>query len=177
MGGRGSSFGGGGGGGYHQFTDKASDAFEYEGDGAEAVKFFEENSNFSQLMDSMSSEERNDFRSWASGSFMYGQQHKGWDSMTSWEQDQTLTYDKYLDQATLKQGITVSRLSDAQLVLGSGNKIGSLSDYQAMEGRLVTSKGSMSCGAAAEGWPLAAEAARQLHTRYTSQPVRVPGCG
>lgn len=150
MGGRGGSFGSGG-GTYHQFSDVPIDGYQFGGDGADVVNFFSSNSNYSELMDSMTFDERNHFRMWASGDFMFGQQYRGWDSMTRDEKEATATFDKYLDQSELREGIVLARNSDAQLILGKGSKTGSLSEYSAMEGQLVISKGSMSCAAAAEG--------------------------
>ena len=150
MGGRGSSFSGGG-GGFREFTDKARDGWSYYGDGKDVVKFFKDNSNYDELISNMDYDERAAFRRWASGAFMDGQQYGGWDSMRGTDQIKTQIYDDVLDRSYLAQGVVLTRSSDAQLVLGAGNKRPSLEALQAMEGSIVESRGSMSFGAAAEG--------------------------
>lgn len=172
--GRGSSKGSGGGGGssknvkqdkltaaaksdtikqeeYKSFDDVAVGAYKYGGDPQQTQDFFNNNSNYDALVNQMSKEEREDFESWAIGDFMSGQQYKGWDSLDDYDKAVTKTFDKYLDQATLKKGVQLSRLTDAQIILGSGNKMGTLKQFQAMEGQFIKSKGNMSFSAAGEG--------------------------
>lgn len=152
MGGRGSgSRMGGGGGAFTSFSDKAEDGWNYEGDGKAQVDFFMNNSNVDELIKGMSPDERKAFRSWASGMFMYGQQYNGWDNMDDDEKRTTQRYDDILDRATLNKGVVLTRASTAELLFGAGNRTASLSQLQAAEGSIVTSKGSMSFGAASEG--------------------------
>lgn len=140
-----------GSGGFKKFKSKKLDEYEYEDDDGKTAKFFKENSNSDQLISEMTRDERNDFRQWTQGHFMFGQQHKGFDNMSEYEQDMTRTFDKYLDQATLDKGIEVSRMATAELVLGKGRTKGSLEELRLMEGQIVTSKGAMSTAAASEG--------------------------
>lgn len=141
----------GGGGGFHEFKDKAASSHTYQGDGKEAEQFFMNTTNVDILIDNMSREEKYDFQAWASGAFMDGQQYRGWDKMTMREKQRTQTYDDILDQATLERGVVLTRRSDAQLVMGAGTRYASASDFAGMEGQLITSKGSMSFGAASQG--------------------------
>lgn len=141
---------------FKQFKDrilgeKGWDSFEYGGSGREQVEFFKKWSNAYELIKNMTSKERNAFLWWAGGHFMHGQQYEGWDNMSSDEQEATRMYDNILDRATLNHGLVARRYSTAELVLGAGHKTATLAELQAAEGSLVTSKGSMSFGAAATG--------------------------
>lgn len=151
MGGRGGGFGKGGGGGFKSFSDTAAYSHEYNGDGKEQVQWFKDNSNFDKLIKEMDYDQRGAFKAWTRGTFMYGQQYEGWDSMSSIEKERTQIFDDILDRATLKSGVELTRRSDAQLVLGAGHKTATLAELQAMKGSLVSSKGSMSFGAASQG--------------------------
>lgn len=122
---------------------------KYTQDGLDSEKFFSENSNRDSLISQMSDEEKTIFGYWGMGLFMQGQQYRGFDNMTKEDQKYTRVYDKYLDQATLKEGVVLSRTSTSELVLGAGNKTPSLKALKNMEGRTVLSKGSMSFAAAA----------------------------
>lgn len=146
----------GGGGGFHEFKDKAASSHTYEGDGKEAEQFFMNTTNVDILIDNMSRNEKYDFQAWATGAFMDGQQYRGWDKMTIREKQRTQTYDKILDQATLERGVVLTRRSDAQLVMGAGKRHATASDFAGMEGQLITSKGSMSFGAASQGLTIGA---------------------
>lgn len=146
----------GGGGGFHEFKDKAASSHTYEGNGKEAEQFFMNTTNVDILIDNMSREEKYDFQAWASGAFMDGQQYRGWDKMTIREKQRTQTYDDILDQATLERGVVLTRRSDAQLVMGAGKRYATASDFAGMEGQLITSKGSMSFGAASQGLTIGA---------------------
>lgn len=141
-----------GNGNYREFNDTAADGFSYYGDGREQIKFFNQYSNVDELIRSMSDSDRSAWDDyWVPGWFMDGQQYRGWDYMTPKEQRLTQIYDKYLDKSELRHGVVLARRTDAQLVLGAGRKTATLAELQAMEGQIVTSKGSMSFGAAKEG--------------------------
>lgn len=126
-------------------------SMEYNGDGRNVDSFFSDNSNVDNLISGMSDKEKADFRRWAKGAFMNGQQYDGFSNMSQKDQNTTRTLDKYLDQSVLSNGVQVVRLSDAQLVLGKGNSTPTLEALQAAEGNLITSKGSMSFSAAKTG--------------------------
>lgn len=71
--------------------------------------------------------------------------------MTGSEQRRTQIYDDILDQSVLNKGVVLTRSSTAELVFGGGHTKASLDDFQAAEGSIITSKGSMSFGAASQG--------------------------
>ena len=138
--------------GFKKFTDTHDGSgFSFRGDGKETIKFFDENSNYNELIMSMNRDDHDAFEEWMSGLFMNGQQYRGFDNMNEWEQQYTRSFDKILDKATLKQGIEVRRLASAELLLGKGNRTGNQKDLDAMKGRIVTSTGNMSTAAAATG--------------------------
>lgn len=121
------------------------------------------------LIDNMSSDERSAFKHWASGWFMDGQQYGGWDSMSKRDKEFTQAYDSILDQATLERGVVLTRRSDAQLVMGAGKRRASASDFASMEGQLITSKGSMSFGAASQGLTIGASG------KTVEYKLKIPG--
>lgn len=125
--------------------------WDYGTDYRETENFFKSSSNYDELISEMSADERSDFKSWCGGHFMFGQQYMDFDLMDDYEQDMTRTYDKYLDRSVLTQSVELRRLATPELVLGKGKKTCTLEELQAMEGSVVTSKGSMSTAAAAEG--------------------------
>lgn len=139
---------------YQEWDDTAAGGWSYNKDGKtgkEQVDFFTKNSNFDELVSGMSRDERDAFRDWCRGRFMSGQQYQGWDKMSERDKEYTRIYDKILDQATLDKDIVVTRRATAELALGKGHTRGTLEELQAARGSLVTSKGSMSTGAAKEG--------------------------
>ena len=138
---------------YHFFRDKALDGWNYEGDGHHQKEWFKKNSNFEELAKEIENDYSlsSTFENWASGYFMRGQQYNGWDRMSDNEKHMTQAMDDIIDRSTLNKGVQVVRLASAELVLGKGHTSASLADLQAMEGSIVTSKGSMSTGAAAQG--------------------------
>ena len=141
---------------YKEFKDKeTTDTRSYNNrkqDGQEQKDWFAKHSNFDELIKEMDGTEReafNDF--WAPGHFMRGQQYRGFDNMSSTDQRLTEIYDNYLDRATLDHGVIVTRMTDAQLVMGAGHYTASLEELRSMEGKVVPSKGNMSFGAAQHG--------------------------
>lgn len=139
------------GGSARSFPDRASGGWTYDGDGSEQVKFFRDHSNCDELIGGMDSDDRSAFRNWTGGHFMRGQQYRGWDAMSDEDKELTQRYDDILDRATLDTGVVLTRRSDAQLVLGARHKSATIAELQAMNGQIITSKGSMSFGAASEG--------------------------
>ena len=142
---------------YTYFKDKADGSHSYKGDGTEQVKFFNEHSNYNELIEGMTKEEREWFSDyWAPGMFMSGQQYRGWDSMSDSYKRATQTYDDVLDKSVFNKGLVVVRRATAELILGKGNKYGSLNELQAMKGQEVISRGNMSCGVASQGLTIGA---------------------
>ena len=110
--------------------------FTHEGE-REMVNFFKENSNYQELINSMSDEEKDAFEGWASGEFMGN-------NIPEFEQG---VYDKYLSQATLNSGIKVRRIGGGELLNGK-------TDYdtiKSMVGKTITSNKPLSTAAAATG--------------------------
>lgn len=139
-------------GGRHSEGHEVQYAKEYKGDGSETTQFFADNSNNTELIDSMSANEMKAFKDlWSKGQFMQGQQYGDFSDMKPRFQSATRIFDKYLDQTTIDQNIEVVRLSDAQLVFGAGNRSGSLEDFAAMEGQQIICNANMSFSAASEG--------------------------
>ena len=137
---------------YHEFDDLPSGTHEYGGDGQAQVDWFNKNSNYNELIEQMDSDERGQFDNvWVPGSFMGGMGYRDFSAMPSWAQEAVRTYDKYLDQSYLDKALVVSRLTTSELILGKGNKFGTLEQLQAMEGQVVTSKANLSAGAAKQG--------------------------
>lgn len=136
----------------HKEGHEVQYATEYKGDGSATTKFFSDNSNNTELIDSMSADEMKAFKDlWSKGKFMQGQQYGDFSDMKPKLQNATRVFDKYLDQTTIDQNIEVVRLSDAQLIFGAGNRTGSLEDFIAMEGQQVICNANMSFSAASEG--------------------------
>lgn len=140
---------------YKSFSDtRDPSSTEFSGDGKEQADFFNENSNYSELIDEMTWQENAAFADWANGAWTDGQQYNGWDNMSPEERYTTQLFDDVLDKSVLTSGVEVVRRSDAQLVMGAGNTTASLADLQKMEGQVITAKGNMSFSAASEGIPM-----------------------
>ena len=134
------------------FDDVPGGPYTFAGDGKETVDFFNKNSNYNELIDQMSDDERGAFEGYAEGDFMDGQIYvNGFAGLADGEKEMIRTYDKYLDQAYLDKGIEVRRLSDAQLVLGKGKKQATLEELQSLKGTNVISRGNLSTSAAKQG--------------------------
>lgn len=157
---------------YYEFSDRPSGGWSYEGDGNEASEFFYANSNFDDIIRGMSYEERSAFSDyWAPGHFMYGQQWQGFDNMSREDQNLTRIYDRVLDQARLDEGITLHRLSTAELVLGAGRtRVSSIEELLALKGKQITAAGNMSFGAAKEGLYIGPSGSKQIEYK-----LRIPG--
>lgn len=115
--------------------------------------WFKSNSSAYDQIDKMTDSEREAFRAWARGQFMFGQQYGKFSDMSGRDQAMTRIYDKYLDQAELKQGIITYRRAGWELLNNGSSRALSIEQIQKMadEGRIVTSKGSMSTAAASSG--------------------------
>ena len=113
----------------------------------------------------MTPQQRDSFLDWAAGEFMDGQQYGGWDNMTAHEQKLTKDFDTILDKAVLKRGITVTRDTTAEIILGKGHKTGSLEAFKNAEGSIITSAGSMSTGVAKTGLGIGSSSGKQVRLR------------
>lgn len=156
-------------------TGKTSGGFEYTGDGQEQEDFFKKYSNYDELINSMSRDEKMAFLGWAAGDFMRGEMYKDWDKMADWAKEETKVYDKFLDKAILKHGVVVSRDSTAELIFGKGHTTATLDELKAAEGQIVSSKSAMSTGAAKTGLAIG-DSSKQILYRI-SIPAGAKGAG
>ena len=83
--------------------------------------------------------------------YMENLSEKGFDGLDKGMKTWQVTLDHYLDRSEITKGVELRRLSDAQLLLGKGNKTATLEELQALKGRVVTSVGNMSSSAASQG--------------------------
>ena len=135
---------------YKIFSDRASGSHTYEGSGTDVNNFFESQSNYLDMIREMSSEERSHFIDWARGQFM-GSNKASWNDLLSYEQNMLRTYDKYLDRATLNEGIVVRRLASFSLVNNGSRNIPDAATLTKMEGNLINVSMPLSTSAAAQG--------------------------
>ncbi len=135
---------------YKVFRDRASDTHEYHGDGSDVVDFFKHQSNYDEIINSMTPEERSQFESWAWGRFM-GSNKAEYRDLSPSEQRMLKTYDKILDQSVLNEGIVVRRLASFSLVNNGSRSTPSADALAKMEGNLVNVSMPLSTSAAAQG--------------------------
>ena len=135
-------------GDYRVFKDTASGGYNYTGTGKDVQDFFKRQSNFEEIVKSLSSRDVDDFYKWAIGNFM-GSNKAEWSTLSSYEQRMLKTYDKVLDKSVLHEGIVVRRLASFSLVNNGSRSIPS--DFVSMEGNLVNVRMPLSSSAAAEG--------------------------
>ena len=136
---------------YHYFYDKPSGGWEYKGDGHHQVQWFKENSNFDEIIRGADSDDISALHRWTEGHFMNGQQYRGWDNMSRYDQEYTQRYDDMLDKSVITKGVTVVRRTTAEWLFGKGHYSASLEELKSMAGKEITIKGNMSTGAAAQG--------------------------
>jgi len=161
-----------------EFEDEPQTSYIYKGDGQAQADFFSENSNFNELIESMSAREQLDFSDvWVPGYFMFGDQYRGFENMRYDLQRATRTFDKYLDQSVLRRSVVVHRLATAELVLGAGNKVGTLEELQAMKGKTVISIGNMSTGAGKHGLGIGSTTSTKggYSTKSCEYRITIPG--
>ena len=161
-----------------EFEDMPRGGFGYHGDGSAQKEFFDKNSNYNELIESMNSTEREAFDDiWVPGYFMGGQQYDGFENMSKDAQNATRTFDKFLDQSVIKSPLVVSRLATSELVLGKGRTTATLEELQAKEGTIVISAGNMSTGAGKQG--LSIGSTLSTHGGYRAKNVEykihIPG--
>lgn len=167
---------------YKMFNDEAKDitgrgwgGFEYTGNGQEQEDWFKQHSNYEELINGMTYEEREAFLAWARGEFMHGEMYAGWDGMDKYYRNLTKVYDKILDKATLDHGVIVSRDSTAELIFGKGHEFTTLEELKGAEGRTIISKSAMSTGAAKTGLSIG-DSSKQILYRI-SIPAGAKGAG
>lgn len=142
---------------YKEFSDVGTGRMAFAGTGAEQKKFFNDNSNFEEVVKGMSDEEGAAIRSWASGFFMGGQQYKGWDRMDRTSRAKTALLDDLCDRSTLSKGFVAVREGGASLLegIGLGHRITSDARIKKAlnnaKGAIITSKTHLSSSAAKTG--------------------------
>ena len=136
---------------YASFPDEPLDDFDYKEDGSEQVEWFRENSNVEELIDGMSNGEKRAFSRWAEGMFMWGQQYDGWDNLGHDEKLYTQTYDDILDKSVISKGVSVVRLTTAEIFFGKGHSCADYDELAALEGQTILSKGNLATAAANKG--------------------------
>lgn len=170
---------------YQEFNDVSryskgdrdwSAQFEYDGDGKQQISWFKKYSNSYELIRAMSYDEREAFLRWAEGRFMRGQQYQDFADMDSDRQEWTRIYDKILDKAVMKHGLTVTRDTTAELILGKGKTRATLAELRAMEGKDVFSQGSMSTGVAKTGLGIGSSSDKKVRLRIQI-PAGAKGAG
>ena len=143
-------------GDYRIFTDRAfGETHYYAGSGSDVTDFFSRQSNFDELINSFTREDRRAFIDWASGEFMRDNK-KSFNELSSYKQDMLRIYDKILDKATLNEGIVVRRLASFSLVNNGSRNVPSIDALAKMEGQLVNVGMPLSTSAAAEGLTIGA---------------------
>lgn len=137
-----------------KFKGNPSKSGGWEFDGNKFTEdWFRKNSSAYDQIEKMTDDEREAFRAWAQGHFMDGSQYRKFSEMGSSDQRYTRIYDKILDASELKQGIITYRRAGWELLNNGSSRALSIEQIQKMadEGRIVTSKGSMSTAAAGSG--------------------------
>ena len=127
------------------------DTYDYGYDGSETTKWFEDNSNFREILASANSEDKTALHEYSIGHFMDGQLYRGFSKMTSYEQDYVRSFDRMLDKSVVRSSVTLTRSSTAELLFGGGHRTTTLTELQSMKGRVITSRAHLSSAAAKRG--------------------------
>ena len=128
-----------------------SGGWEYSGDGKGTIYTVGKFTNYEDLINEMTYDEKQAFRMWTQGWFMSGQQWGGYGSMSAEDKRLTRIFDKFLDRATLEKGVELHRAGTWHLVNdGDGDEV-SMERLQAMKGKYIEVDGSMSTAMASEG--------------------------
>lgn len=143
---------------YKEFTavplinpDRPDDTYDYGDNGAATTQWFEDNTNFRDILSSTTDEDNYALRQYTIGFFMDGQQYKGFSKMYATEQEYTRRYDSMLDRSVVNANVKLTRSSTPELLLGGGVRTTTLSELQAMKGKTITSKANLSAAAAKVG--------------------------
>ena len=140
-------------GDYRVFTDKAQGSHRYSSNAKEVQDFFGRQSNFEEIIKSLSKKDVDAFYGWAIGRFM-GSNKADWSNLSSYEQNMLKIYDKVLDKSVLNEGIVVRRLASFSLVNNGSRSVPS--DFAKLEGNLINVRMPLSSSAAAEGLTIGA---------------------
>ena len=142
---------------YKEFTtmplkpETPGDTYDYGADGFSTTRWFEENSNFREILANANGQDKIALHEFTIGHFMLGQQYHGFSRMTPQEQNYVRSYDRMLDKSVMGANVKLTRLATPELLLGGGRRTATLEELQAMKGRVVTSKANLSSAAAKVG--------------------------
>ena len=126
------------------------DTYDYGPDGA-TTTWFEDNTNFRDVLASRSMQDQRALDEFSTGHFMLGQQYSGFSHMYSYEQDYVRSYDSMLDRSEVRANVKVTRFATPELLFGGGVRTTTLTELQAMKGSVITSKANLSTAAAKVG--------------------------
>ena len=128
------------------------DTYDYGDVGAaETVKWFEDNTNFREILAGTTMSEQNALYLYTQGHFMDGQIYKGFSSMTPMDQHYVRHYDSMLDKSEVRSSVKLTRFATPELLFGGGIRTTTLTELQAMKGKVITSKANLSTAAAKTG--------------------------
>ena len=142
---------------YKEFTAEPlspltpGDTYDYGKDGSVETKWFEENTNFREILSTISSSDEDALHQFTIGHFMDGQQYRGFSSMSVYDKQMVRRYDSMLDRSVISANVKLTRSATPELLLGGGVRTTTLTELQAMKGRVITSKANLSTAAAKVG--------------------------
>ena len=119
--------------------------------GISTTQWFENNSNYKELVGKITNEEKNAINDYTKAMFMNGQLYNGFSKMSDVEKKTCRILDNFLDKSVIKSNVKVARLSTLELLFGAGNKKATLEQIRAMKGKIVYSASFLSTCAAKEG--------------------------
>ena len=154
-----------------------TDTWDYgRGEDAEdTIEWFLANTNAFEILDNTSRTDIQAINEYTTGLFMNGQQYKGFSSMSAKEQHYTRVYDRLLDQSVVDANLKLTRFSTPELLFGAGAKTTTLTELQAMKGRVITSKTNLSAAAAKVGLSIG-DATKQIEYKVHI-PAKAKGAG
>lgn len=152
--------------GWQWFSDAPEDEYAYEGDGAATVAWFQNNSNYEVLIQSMDEDTLEAFNAWTGGDFMNKDQWAPWDRRSPLTQQRTRLIDRILDQSVVTKALVIHRLGSARLLGIGSRKAASMSQLTALAGKTIRSDGFLSSAAAAEGLPVGIEDYKNVEYRF-----------
>ncbi len=153
------------------------DTWDY-GDGEDAfdtIEWFLLNSNVYEILENTPYNDIAAINAFTNGYFMQGQQYKGFSNMDAEEQRYTRSYDRLLDQSVIDSNLKVTRFATPELLFGAGAKTTTLTELQAMKGRVITSKANLSTAAAKVGLSIG-DATKQIEYKIHI-PAGAKGAG
>ena len=136
---------------YKEFDEVATSSFSFDGEDTATADWFEKNSNFSEICNTITEDDRSALVGYTSGDFMRGELYYGFSKMDNYKQSVCKKLDNILDKSVINSNIKVARLSTAEFLLGKDKIKGTLEELQATKGKTITAKSFLSTCAAKEG--------------------------